>query len=83
MKLIDVKCPDCGKTQEDVFEEAPCDCGGTLKRMYSFRKFSEFKPGLYENFGHEPIYVESRDQFKDECEKRNLYQDGGDGCYDI
>jgi len=83
VKLIDVRCDICGKVLNDVFEEEPCDCGGQLKRMFSFRKFSEFKPGMYENFGHEPIFIESREQFKDECEKRNMYQHSGDGCYDI
>jgi len=94
VKLIDVRCEPvkdgqkvCGKVLKDVFEDdtagKPCECGGIFKRMYAMRKFKEFVPKLYENFGDEPIYIESREQFRQECEKRNLYQRGGDGCYDI
>lgn len=94
MKLIDVRCEpsngistSCGKVINDVFDDEmvgqPCECGGIYRRMYSARIFKEFVPRFYENFEHEPIYIETREQFKEECDKRNLYQKGGDGCYDI
>jgi len=86
IKLVDMKCKSCKKVFENVFEDEmeKCpECGGKLARMFGYRKYSDFIEGYYENFEHEPIYIKTRQQFKQECKKRNLYQKWGKGAYDI
>ncbi len=77
IRLADFKCNHCGAVVYDVFldeaDTAKCKCGsGNLARIFGFDKYKEFQVGYYENFEHKPIYIESRQQFKDECKKRGL-----------
>lgn len=73
----DFKCKKCGEIIEDVFldeaDKLQCKCKSKdITRIYGFDKYKEFEVGYYENFEHKPIYIESREQFKRECKKRNL-----------
>jgi predicted nucleic acid-binding Zn-ribbon protein len=77
MKLVDMRCEDCGKVYEDIVYEDirkyTCrECGGRLRRMFSVRKYPEYPEGLYEHFGHEPVYIRDRDYFYRECKARGL-----------
>lgn len=74
MKLVDKKCEDCGKVFEDVFDDEAlvCDCGGKLLRLYSSARIELFKAGWYENFELFPIYIDTKKQFQQECDKRGL-----------
>ena len=74
MKIVDKKCPNCNLVIADLIAEEIdlCSCGFELKRIFGFRKLKEFKPGLYEHFEHEPIYIENREQYREECDKRGL-----------
>ena len=74
MKLIDKKCKNCGKVYTDLIEEDKdkCGCGSKLYRIFSFTRIKPFQSGWYENFEYDPIYIEDRKQFKQECDKRGL-----------
>ncbi len=74
MKLVDKKCKNCGKVYTDLFEvdNDICECGSKLYRIFSFTRIKPFQPGFYENFEYDPIYIEDRKQFKQECDKRGL-----------
>jgi hypothetical protein len=58
------------------------DCGVEMDRIYGFQKPKEFIPGLYEHFETNPIYIDSKEQYRRETEKRGLVQEGGLGAYD-
>ncbi len=86
MKLVDKKCRNCGKVYRDLIDtdsdadsdkdsakdSDKCECGELLYRIFSFRPDIFFKPGFYENFEYDPIYIENKKQFKQECDKRGL-----------
>ncbi|MBC8388256.1 MAG: hypothetical protein H8E13_09460 [Actinobacteria bacterium] len=74
MKLIDKKCKKCGRVYTDLFDidNDKCECGSPLIRIFSFTRIKPFQSGFYENFELEPIYIEDRKQFKQECDKRGL-----------
>jgi hypothetical protein len=73
MKLVDKKCDKCSKVFEDLFDDdVKCACGGSLIRLYRSTRIEIFKPGYYENFELEPIYIDTKKQFQKECDKRGL-----------
>jgi hypothetical protein len=74
MRIVDKKCPNCNIIVNDLIAEETdlCSCGFTLERIFGFRKLKEFKPGLYDHFEHDPIYIETREQYREECDKRGL-----------
>jgi len=74
MKLVDKKCKKCGRVYRDLFDSDTdkCECGEVLLRIFSFTRIKPFQPGYYENFEYDPIYIEDKKQFKDECDKRGL-----------
>ncbi len=82
--LVDKKCEKCGNIKYDVFldENTYCDCGELMKRIYSYRKYSEFVPGFYSHFTHEDIYIDSPKTYKKMCKKYNVEQVGGKGVYE-
>jgi len=79
MKIVDKKCTNCNLVVRDLIEEETdiCPCGFELKRIFSFRKLKDFTPGLYEHFEHDPIYIASRKQYREECDRRGLVCEGG------
>jgi thymidine kinase len=81
--LVDKKCEVCGKVFIDKFsdEETIC-CGKPAKRIFGYRKYSEFVPGFYSHFTHEDIYIDSPDTYSKMCKKYNVEQMGGKGVYD-
>ena len=84
MILVDKKCENCEFVKEDLFagEDDICPkCGTKLKRIFGYKKYKEFIPAWFEHFDHEPIFIDSREQFKAECKKRNLVQKDGGGSY--
>ncbi len=52
-------------------DKSKCECGGNLLRLYSVKP-EIFKAGWYENFEFEPIYIDTKKQFKQELNKRGL-----------
>jgi len=74
MKLVDKRCKNCGKVYIDLFDSDIdiCECGDVLLRIFSFRPDVFFKPGFYENFEYDSIYIENKKQFKQELDKRGL-----------
>ena len=74
MKLVDKKCKICGKVYIDLIDSDNdrCECSEPLYRIYSARIQKPFQEGMYENFEYEPIYIENKKQFKNECDKRGL-----------
>ena len=84
MIIVDKKCPNCNIIVADLINADVdiCSCGYELKRIFGFKKQKEFKPGMFSNFEHDPIYIESREQYKDECDKRHLECTSGAMAYD-
>ena len=83
MKVIDKKCNKCEKTKVDAFDdEKDICCGEEKKRVFGYRKYSEFIPGMYSHFGHDDIYLASVDDYRKACKKHNVAQEGGRGLYD-
>lgn len=80
MILVDKRCIKCGNVEsycdKDSMDLCP-DCNSEMLRIYGFKKPKEFIPGFYEHFEKEPIYIESREQYRQECEKRGCVQTGG------
>jgi hypothetical protein len=73
LKLVDKRCEKCSKIYEYMIDkdDDKCACGGNLLRLYSVKP-EIFKAGYYENFEFDPIYIETKKQFKQECDKRGL-----------
>ena len=84
MIIADKKCPNCNLIVKDLFAEDTdnCSCGFTLERIFGFKKLKEFTPGMFANFEHDPIYIESREQYREECDKRGLEATSGAMAYD-
>jgi hypothetical protein len=84
VKIVDKKCPNCNTIVTDLFaEEADiCSCGFELERIFGFKKLKEFTPAMFSNFEHDPIYIESREQYREECDKRGLQATSGAMAYD-
>ena len=73
MKLVDKRCSKCKRIYEYMLDSdnSKCECGGNLLRLFSIKP-EIFKVGYYENFEAEPIYIETKKQFKQELDKRGL-----------
>jgi len=73
MKLVDKRCNKCNKVYEYMLDkdDSKCQCGGILLRLYSVKP-EIFKAGWYENFEFDPIYIDTKKQFKQEMDKRGL-----------
>ena len=73
MKIVDKRCEDCKKVYENLIDgdKDKCGCGGKLLRLYSVKP-EIFKVGWYENFEYDPIYIDTKKQFKKELDKRGL-----------
>lgn len=84
MIIVDKKCPECGVIKQDLIhgDIDLCKCGVEMQRIFGFRKLAEFVPGLYDHFEHDPIYIESREQYREECDKRHLECTGGKIAFD-
>jgi len=83
--LVDKKCTICNYIEEycELNTKNKCpNCDIELKRVFGFRKPKEFIPGLYEHFDSKPIFIESKEQYRQECEKRGVVQTNGLGAYD-
>ena len=80
MIIVDKKCIECGKIIEDAFlDETDVCCEKEMKRIFGYRKYGEFVPGLYSHFGHEDIYLTSVEDYRKACKKHNVEQMGGKG----
>ena len=80
MPRYDYICPTCGNTKEEVrtissrnLQCICCKCGIDMNRkeVYTLSK-DWFRPHWNENLGIDPVYVESKTQYKKECKKRGL-----------
>ena len=75
MILFDFKCKICGKVEERILkvhdELQFCPCRGVMKKLFSgdSANIIIFKAEYYDNIGPVPIFIESRDQLREECKK--------------
>ena len=84
MPLFDFKCSSCGKVEEKLIKisELPAiadgtrplqcpdpNCNGLMQKQLSCPKFVPFKAGWYEHFTDKPIYIGSKRELKEACEK--------------
>lgn len=87
MPLYDYKCKSCDYQFEeinkvDVREEQKClKCGSSTEILISISRESLkfFPEGFWRDLSHEPIYISSRQQLKDECRKHGCYAKYLDG----
>lgn len=76
MPLYDVKCENCEKVKE-IFKKiddplSKCECGGELRILLNAKGRDWFQPHWNENLDDKPIFVESKQQYREECKKRGL-----------
>lgn len=83
MPLYDFQCDTCGKKDIDVYDSSletahGCSvCGDRMRRLLPIPNIRpDLQPYVDENMGHDPIYVSSRRQHKEELKKRGLVQIG-------
>lgn len=77
MSIFDFRCPTCKAELLDVFllsgEEGPKCCSQPMEKFFtSGTKHFPFKEGWYEHLDTQPIYIQSKRQLREECEKRGL-----------
>lgn len=84
MPLYNYKCPsnDCEHEFSEIQsiadrESCPCpNCGILAEQQLSAPPSYMFKEGWWEHIGPEPIYVKSKSQLRDECEKNDCIATG-------
>lgn len=78
MPLYDVKCQICNKEFEHFcsikeIETIVCNCGGRAKVLITNTKSQDwFKPHWNPNFDLEPVYIKSRNHYKQLCREKGL-----------
>lgn len=76
MPLYDFKCKRCGRIFEAFKKIAdpnvPCFCGSETDVVLNTKGRDWFQPHWNENIAEKPIYVESKKQYREECQKRGL-----------
>lgn len=89
MPLYDVKCQACQKEFEHFCKIADlpsirCDCGGQCQTLITNSRTQDwFKPFWHPNLSHEPIFVESRNHFKQLCKKYGMTSHALGDCRNI
>jgi len=79
MILYEYECEQCGKRFEalkrvDERWTHPCQCGGTGRLIpTNWRCRDWFRPHWNENFDLEPIYVRTKEHFKELCKDYGVY----------
>mgnify|MGYP002067901107 CR=1 FL=1 len=76
MPLYDFRCRKCEKVFEGFKkwdEPTPkCKCGGETHVLMNTKGRDWFQPHWNENIAEKPIYIESKKQYREECQKRGL-----------
>jgi len=80
MILFDYECKRCLRVEECLVER-PDDpvfcivCGVAMTKLFTARGtgLDWFKPGYFEHITDRPVFVESKKQLKQECEKHGCY----------
>lgn len=78
MPLYDYRCKKCNRVKQDVFhhideDAAPFCCGEHMsKDLGACNKKDWFRPHWNENIDTKPIYVESKQHYKNLCKERGL-----------
>lgn len=77
MPTYKVKCKTCSKVFEVYTRIAECgnikcECGGDTNIIPSPSSVHIFKEEWYEHIDENPIFIKSKKQLKEECEKRGM-----------
>jgi len=80
MPLYDYRCEQCGNIEERFFsikklkKTIKCPkCGGRAGRFWGKPPANHiFKPFWHEHLDDHPVYIETKQQLRDECRKRGL-----------
>ncbi len=79
MPLYDYECTHCHHCFEDYrkiadreFTSCP-NCLDLARQVMSAPKLDLFQPFWHEDMGHEPVYIKSRQHYKEECKKNGVY----------
>lgn len=82
MPIFDLRCTSCQKRKRDVVLSPTQDipacgkCGGVQEKVWDKPPaMYEFKAGYYEHIDVNPIYIGSKRQLREECEKRGQYSE--------
>lgn len=78
MPLYDFRCYKCHKEFEGFKRISDLNpqcksCGGETEVVLNTKGRDWFKPHWNENIDNKPIYIESKKQYKEECQKRGLF----------
>jgi putative FmdB family regulatory protein len=78
MPLYKVRCSKCNKEFEAFAMikdrlTIKCSCGSGTTIVPCATGIHIFKADWYEHIDEEPIWIESKKQLKEECDKRGLY----------
>lgn len=82
MPLYDFQCELCGEEFEEVYKIderhlAKCPaCNGPVKQLMSPSKKDWFRPHWNENITTEPVFVESKEHYKELCKKHGYFHRG-------
>ena len=76
MPLYDFKCKKCDTVFEGFKKIAEpnleCECGGKTEVLLNTKGRDWFQAHWNENIDEKPIYIESKKQYREECQKRGL-----------
>ncbi len=79
MPLYDYRCKKCrfefesfNKIENRLNQKCP-KCKSTCNLLITGVKKDWFRPGYWEDFSEEPIYVESKQHLKNLCKKYGVY----------
>lgn len=78
MPRYDVECDKCGKGQEVIckIKDLPklqCECGGHQRVVIKTPPSKDwFRPHWNPNFDLDPVWVESKQHYKDLCKKYDV-----------
>ena len=80
MPLYLYKCPQCHDEQEELrkvedrHKELRCsNCGTILNLAIQLARPILFEPQVFEHLDTSPVYVESKKQLKEECNRRGVW----------
>lgn len=76
MPIYQYQCPECNREWENLLSVADrgterCrDCHALATQVFAAPAVHTWTPGYFYHLDTKPIYIESKEQLRDECKKR-------------